>query len=69
VGVARIPAPQNGLRARIDTALLEMNASTDDVSPRATDFALNALERALLWLDAANPGRRQLDERIHEAII
>jgi AraC family transcriptional regulator of arabinose operon len=46
-----------------------MNASTDNVSPRATDFALNGLERALLWLDAANPGRRQLDERIHEAII
>jgi AraC family transcriptional regulator, arabinose operon regulatory protein len=67
-GVARIPAPQPGLRARIDAALMEMNASADGVSPRATDFALNALERALLWLDAASPGPQQLDERIHEAI-
>jgi AraC family transcriptional regulator, arabinose operon regulatory protein len=68
-GVARIPAPQGSLRARIDAALMEMNASAAGVSPRATDFALNALERALLWLDAASPGPQQLDERIHEAII
>jgi AraC family transcriptional regulator of arabinose operon len=67
-GVARIPAPQPGLRARIDAALLEMNASAGGVSPRATDFALNALERALLWLDAANPGPQQLDDRIHDAV-
>jgi AraC family transcriptional regulator, arabinose operon regulatory protein len=68
-GVGRIRAPQPGLRARIDAALMEMNASADGVSPRATEFALNALERALLWLDAASPGPQQLDERIHEAII
>jgi len=68
-GVARIPSPQPRLRERIDAALLEMDASAHGASPRAAGFALNALERALLWLDAVNPGPQQLDERIHEAVL
>ncbi len=68
-GVRRIPLPQPGLHARIDAALLDMDVSAHGASPRTVDFALNALERALLWLDAANPARRQLDDRLREAIL
>jgi AraC family transcriptional regulator of arabinose operon len=68
-GVTRIPAPQPRLRARIDAALLEMDQSARAATPRAADLALNALERALLWLDAANPGPQQLDDRVHEAVL
>lgn len=67
-GVSRIPAAQPQLRARIDAALLEMDESAQSLSPRTVDFALNALERALLWLDAASPGPHQLDDRLHEAV-
>jgi len=68
-GVTRIPAPQPRLRLRVEAALLEMDESAQSVSPRAADFALNALERAMLWLDAANPGPQQLDDRIHDAVL
>jgi len=68
-GVARIPTPQPRLRARIDAALLEMDGSAHSASPRGADFALNALERSLLWLDAANPGPQRLDDRLHEAVL
>ena len=34
----------------------------------AVPLAMNALERALLWLDAASPGVDQLDGRIHDAL-
>jgi AraC family transcriptional regulator of arabinose operon len=68
-GVARIPAPPAPARARIDVALLEMDGHAHSALPRATDFALNALERAVLWLDAANPGPRRLDDRVQEALL
>ncbi len=68
-GVTRIAAPPPGMVSRIQAALLEMDESAHGVSPRAHDFALNALERALLWLDAANPGPQQLDDRIHDAVL
>lgn len=68
-GVARISSPQPRVRSRIDAALLETVRAANSASPRARDFALNALERALLWLDAANPRPRQLDERIHDAVL
>jgi AraC family transcriptional regulator of arabinose operon len=57
------------MRARIEAVLPEMDGPARGVSPRANDFALNALERALLWLDAANPGPQQLDDRVHEAVL
>jgi len=68
-GVARIPAPQPRIRARVDAALLEMVGAANSASPQTRGFALNALERALLWLDAANPGPTQLDDRIHDAVL
>ena len=68
-GVTRIPAPQPGARARIEAALLETVSLANSASPQARDFAMNALERALLWLDAANPGPGQLEDRIHDAVL
>jgi AraC family transcriptional regulator, arabinose operon regulatory protein len=58
-----------GLRARIDTALLEADLYAHSAVARASDLALNALERALLWLDAANPGSQPLDDRVREAVL
>jgi len=68
-GVARISSPQPAMRMRIEAALLEMDDAARSVSRHATDLALNALERALLWLDAANPRPGQLDARLHEAVL
>lgn len=68
-GVTRIPAPQPGVRARIEAALLESVGVANSGSPRAYDFAMNALERALLWLAAANPGADRIDDRIHDAVL
>lgn len=68
-GVARIPSPTERLRARIDDALLEMDNYAHSSLPRATEFASNALERALLWLDAAHPGQLQINDRVEEAVL
>lgn len=68
-GVGWINELQPRQRARIDAALLEMDGSAQSGLRRASDFALNALERALLWLDAANPGPQRLDDRVHEAAL
>ena len=68
-GVARIPAPPERVRARIQAALLDMDRYARSAMPRAADFAANALERALLWLDAASPGPGQLDDRVREAVL
>lgn len=67
-GVFRLTQPQPRMRARIDAALLEMDNFAHSGGPRGAEFAMNALERALLWLDAANPRPSRLDDRIHEAI-
>jgi AraC family transcriptional regulator of arabinose operon len=68
-GVVRIAAPPARLRERIDAALCEMDGLAHSTLPRATDLALNALERALLWLDASNPGPQRLDDRVQEAVL
>jgi AraC family transcriptional regulator, arabinose operon regulatory protein len=68
-GIARIPAPPERLRSRIADALLEMDGYARSALYRSGDLAQNALERALLWLDAANPGTQQLDDRIREAVL
>lgn len=68
-GVVRIPAPPARLLARIEDALLEMDSSATSTLPRAAEFALNALERALLLLDAASPTPSRLDESVQEAIL
>lgn len=67
-GVTRIRAPLPATRARIEGALLESVDIASSGSPRAYDFAMNALERALLWLDAANPVPGRLDDRIRDAV-
>ena len=54
-GVGRIPAPPSRPRGRIQAALIDMDRSAHSGSRRAADFALNALERALLWLDGRQP--------------
>jgi len=64
-GVGLIPTPPDRLRARIDDALVEMDAYARSAFPQASEFALNALERALLWLGAANP---EPTARIHESV-
>ncbi len=68
-GVGMIPSPQARLRARVEDALLDAVSAANSASPQPEGFALNALERALLWLDSANPGPRQLDDRVHEAVL
>lgn len=68
-GVVRMLAPPSRLRARIQDALLETDSYARSALPRATDHALNALERALLWLDAANPEPVRLAEPIQEAVL
>lgn len=68
-GIMRIPAPPPRLRARITDALLEMDSFARSGFPRASEFALNALEQALLWLDAANPAPASLAEPVQEAIL
>jgi AraC family transcriptional regulator, arabinose operon regulatory protein len=68
-GITRIPAPPERLRSRMSDALLEMDGYARSALYRSDDLAQNALERALLWLDAANPGPQQLDDRIREAVL
>jgi AraC family transcriptional regulator, arabinose operon regulatory protein len=68
-GVRRMPAPADRLLARAENALLEMDAHARSTLPRATEFALNALEQALLWLDAGNPGAPRIHEAVQEAIL
>lgn len=68
-GVTWISTPQPRIQARVEAALLETVSVANSGSPGMRDFALNALERALLWLDAVNPGPGRLDGRLHEAVL
>ena len=68
-GVAWIPAPPDRLRRRIEEALIEMDSFARSGFPHASEFALNALERALLWLGAANPKPSGIDETVQEAVL
>ena len=68
-GVVWIPAPQPGSETGSTTRSSRRCRTAHSGSPRARDFVLDALERALLWLDAANPGPRRLDDRVHEAVL
>lgn len=65
IGVLRLAdAPE--MYQRIEAALWEMHRLERGGLPRRDDFAMNALEKALLWCDAANPRTAQsrLDPRI-----
>lgn len=68
-GVSWVPSPQAGIRAHIEESLLEAVGAANSATYQARGFALNALERAVLWLDAANPGPRLLDDRIQAAVL
>lgn len=60
-----------GARGPVETALRTMHHfATGTALPRREQFALNALETALLWCDNANPraGRDRLDERVARAM-
>lgn len=68
-GVAWVPAPPDRQRRRIEGALIEMDSFARSAFPQASEFALNALERALLWLDAATPEPGGIDEPVQEAVL
>lgn len=68
-GIAWIPAPPHRLRARIDGALIEMDSHTRSGLAQASELGLNALERALLWLAAANPRPAMVNESVQEAVL
>lgn len=68
-GVVRLLAPAPRQRARVESALLEMVSSANSGSAHHREFAMNSLERALLWLDVANPLPSRLDERVHEVVL
>jgi AraC family transcriptional regulator of arabinose operon len=57
-------------RERVEEALAEMNRRARGGLPRREAFALNALEAALLWCDAANPRSAQgrMDSRVVRAM-
>lgn len=62
------PESETFVRAR--AALMEMHRLALSGLPRRDDFAMNALEEALLWCDLANPSRTaaRLDERVQQAL-
>jgi len=68
-GVGFISAPPDRLRARIEDALLEMDGYAKSALPGAPEFALNALERALLWLGSTDLGPARMDEHVREAVL
>lgn len=69
-GVGRIALPEGETRERVTSALHMMVDWTRSGRERRTDFAMNALETALLWCDTANPeaGRAKLDPRVRRAM-
>ena len=62
---------ETATRTRVEDALTAMHRYATGGLARRDDFALNALEAALLWCDAANPqtaaGDAHLDPRIRRA--
>lgn len=68
-GASRIQSPPGRTRAHVTEAMLEMDASVRSLSPHATDFGLNALEQALLWLRGTTTGGIESDDRIDEAVL
>jgi len=69
-GLGLIAIPDSPTFTRVAEALAEAHRHAAQDLPNAPMFALNALERALLCLDAANPntGGRPVDDRIQRAL-
>jgi AraC family transcriptional regulator of arabinose operon len=57
-------------RSSAETALWNMHRQATGAQPRRTEFAMNALEEALLWCDVANPLRTvaRRDPRVQAAM-
>ena len=63
-GIARLSLGDNSEgRIRIEDALREMRRWERGGQPRRDEFAMNALEKALLWCDAVNPRSAQAKNR------
>jgi AraC family transcriptional regulator of arabinose operon len=67
-GLRWVPSPDDAMRGRIEQALLDTVAAHATSIPHSLALSMNALERALIWLDAATPGKDQLDGRVHDAL-
>ena len=67
-GLRWVPAPDEAMRGRIDQALMDTVAAAGAPTSHSLPLAMNALERALIWLDAATPGEERLDGRVHDAL-
>ena len=69
-GLRRLRIDEPGAFQRIDGALAEADRWRNAPIPRAEMFALNALERMLLYADAVNPltSGRPLDDRVQKTL-
>lgn len=69
-GIRSIPKLSVTVSRSVEQALVEARNLRYSGMPRADWFARNALERALLWADSANPNRAHanLDERVRRAM-
>jgi len=64
--VANIPSRHRG-RAEVPRALREAHEIRQQSLPNATSLAMNALERALLWMGASGKRDKAVDPRIRKA--
>jgi AraC family transcriptional regulator of arabinose operon len=69
-GLRRLRIDEPGAYQRIDESLAEADRWRNAPVPRAEMFALNALERMLLYADAVNPltSGRPLDDRVQKTL-
>ncbi len=69
-GILRLELEDGELRGRVETALYRADTLAQGALRRREEFAMNALEEALLWCDAANPRSEQarLDARVRAAM-
>lgn len=56
------------VREKVEAALWEMHRRATGPLARREDFALHALEEALLWCETATPAARKLDPRVDAAM-
>ena len=69
-GLMHLTPPDPGSVQRVHDALREVHLLATGALPQRHLFALNALERALLWCELVNPKRQRawLDERVQAAM-
>ena len=66
-GVLRLRL-EGDVRERVEGALWEMHRRAVGPLARREDFAMHALEEALLWCETATPAARRLDPRVEAAM-